>query len=212
MKVSSKTSFILLGTLIIGIIIGALGSGLMQQKRIEKIKRMDPGQRFKKALFDIIKADKAQQQAIEKILKEQTAKIAQLDDDYQSEIFTVFDSTRMKIKSILTEKQLQQFEKGIYKGHKSFIARRLKHMRELLELSDEQYEKIEKILRQSKTQKSPFYFFSNKSNYENRQHSRDSLMKKIESILTPEQIEKYKEMSQRGRHNYKRHKIHNEEN
>ncbi len=210
MKVSSKTSLILLGTLIIGIIIGALASGLLQQKRIEKIKRMDPGQRFKEVLFHIIKPDKDQRIEIENILKEQTKKIGALDEEYQSEIFTVFDSTRMKIKSILTEKQLRQFEKRINKGQKHFTARRLKHMKESLQLSEEQYEKIEEIMLQSKAPKGPF-FFGNKSDYANRQRSRDSLIKKIESILTPEQFEKYKEMSQRSRHNYKSHKIQNEE-
>ncbi len=196
MKISTKTTIILLSAVVLGVIIGVLGSGLLHKKRYEKIQTMDPGQRFKEVLFDIIKPDKIQRQAIEDILKEQTAKISLLEEDYQGEVYAIFDSTKIKIKSILTEKQLEEFEKEMNKGHERIISRRINHLKKSLQLSDEQYKEIYQIVKETEMAK-PFFFQSNQSRRERRQ-MREMLMKKIETVLTPEQIKRYHEMQRRG--------------
>ena len=199
MKISTKTSIILLSTLILGVIIGVLGSGLLHQKRIEKIQTMDSGRRFKEVIFDFIKPDKSQRQTIEGILKKQTVKISQLEEDYQGEVFSIFDSTKMEIKSLLSEKQLKQLEKGMNKGQDHYLSRRIRHLKELLKLSDEQYKELEELVRESEMAKHSF-IFQGKINRTDRRKMREELIKKIEVLLTPEQIEKYRATFKRGKH------------
>ncbi len=196
MKISTKTSIILLSILFLGIIIGVLGSGILHQKRFEKIQRMDSGQRFTEALFCIIKPDKTQRQIIADILKNQTQKIALLEEEYQNEIFTVFDSTRLEIKSLLSEEQLKQLENKMDKGQDHILSRRIKHLDKLLHLSDKQREQIEQIMKESApnfaSSKHPFFMEDRKSRANIRQ-IKEKMGKVIEAILTPEQIEIYRE-------------------
>lgn len=196
MRISTKTTLIIMGTLIIGFIIGVLGGGLLHQKRFDRIQRMDPGQRFTEVLDGIIKPDESQRQAITAVLKKQTQKIALLEEEYQSEIFVIFDSTRLEIKSLLSEEQIKQLENTMAKGQDHFISRRIERLNELLQLSKIQREQIEQIMRQSAPniapKKHPFLIEGRKDRANVRQ-MREELDKKIESVLTPEQIKIYVE-------------------
>ncbi len=80
MKMSTKTTFVILGTLFIGIIIGILGGGIIHQQRIEKfdrMRRMNPEQRFAEVIDEIIKPDEKQSDQIKDIMDEQAEKIPQ---------------------------------------------------------------------------------------------------------------------------------------
>jgi len=74
-----------------------------------------------------------------------------------------------------------------------------------LNLNDEQYIKIKNIMLHTEDSNRPFFFEYNKDRHWYRQ-SRDSLMKRIEATLTPEQIKKFRQMYHKSRNHHKRYK------
>ncbi len=200
---STKTTFVILGTLFIGIIIGILGGGIIHQQRIEqfdRMRRMNPEQRFAEVIDEIIKPDEKQRAQIKEIMDDQTDKITRIDDDYRSEILAMFDSTRKKINSLLTEDQIISLEKHLARGHKRFYRGRIERLSRSLELTEEQQRKIEEIFRDfdppidhergllpgRKNRKPPEF---NKHN--------DEIDQMIRSLLTPEQLKKYSRLRRR---------------
>ena len=200
MKISTKTTLIILATLSIGIIIGIIGGGRFHQKRFDKIRRMNPEHRFVEILDRIIKPTDEQNQRIKEILEKQSKKIALLEEDYQVEIFTVFDSTRLQIKTLLTDEQMNKLEQEISRGGEKFTSRMLKRLDSYLDLTDDQRDKIEDLFKEMsknfRFDKSPFMGRKgfNKPGF---RQLRVEMDKKIEAVLTPEQVEKYREFKER---------------
>lgn len=197
MKTSTKSTFVIIGTLIIGIILGILGGGILHQKRfeqVERMRRMAPEKRFEKTINEIIKPDEKQRNRIRELLKKQADKIAQLDEEYQSKILSIFDSTRQQINSSLNEEQIIRLEEQLINGHKQFIERHLERLDKILDLSNEQREKIEGILNNFQPP-----FSKNHRSHLGKPNKRrqkifnnfEEMDKKIESVLTPEQQKKY---------------------
>ena len=54
MNTRTQTSLIVVSTLILGIVIGGLGTGVLQEKRVKQNFRMPPDQRFYEAMDRII--------------------------------------------------------------------------------------------------------------------------------------------------------------
>ena len=200
---STKTTFIILGTLVIGIIIGILGGGIIHQQRMEqfdRIRRMNPEQRFAEVIDEIIKPDDKQRDQIKDIMNEQAEKIVRIDDEYQSQILEMFDSTRQKINSLLTKDQIISLEKHLARGHKRFYRGRLERLSRYLELTKEQQRKIEEIFKEFAPQFDPNKeLLSGKKirRIQKIENQFDKIDQKIESVLTQEQIKKYLQFRER---------------
>ncbi len=196
MKISTKTTLIILATLLIGTAIGILGSGIFHQKRFDRIRQMHPEQRFVEILDRIIKPAEEQSRLIKEILEKQSKKIAALEENYQGEIFTIFDSTRIQIQSLLTKEQMNKLEQEMSRGGEKFAARMLERLDNDLDLTDDQREKIEEIFKEmsknSKFDESPFTGRKGFRKPGFRQ-LRMEMDKKIEAVLTPEQAAKFRE-------------------
>jgi hypothetical protein len=137
--------FIILGAVIIGITIGALGSGMLRENRVKRFERMRPEQRFSEVMEKIIQPEGEQREAIEKVLKEQSEQIAAIQERYHSEIIAVFDSSRKALQKILTEEQRERLKEHIEKGSQQFIERRLNRLTDELRLDEQQRKQIEEI-------------------------------------------------------------------
>jgi hypothetical protein len=110
-------------TLIIGILAGALGSGLWGRNhyrhkgdRGNNEKRMD----FESKILKIVDADEVQKKVLKPIINMTTTRIDSLQSKTDREVRIVMDSLDMQFKSVLKEEQYAKFKEFSNKigGHK----------------------------------------------------------------------------------------------
>lgn len=199
MTTKSKTTFIILGTLIIGVLIGALASGMWRQKRMEKFGRMRPQQQFVETIENIIKPDDAQRKAIEKVLEKHFEHVAKIREQHEQEMMASFDSLKQELNSLLTAEQQKRLEENLERSSHRFRDRRLDRLTDVLQLTPEQRKQIEAIFRQSAPNFRRFRKPPSPDSIPDRSEfmeQRKKLDAEIEAVLTPEQREKYQEFKQ----------------
>lgn len=110
----------ILTTLVIGILIGALGVGLWSKQsragRTSTSSRKDGKEVFIKKLFSVIDADSAQAKQLRPFINETIAQIDSLQKHTDREMAKVLDSFEIKAQPFLTEKQIQQLKDFHKKG------------------------------------------------------------------------------------------------
>jgi hypothetical protein len=199
MTTRSKTTFIILGTLIIGMVIGALASGMWRQKRIEKFDRMQPRRQFIETIENIIKPDDVQRKAIEKVLEKHFEHVAKIRERHEQEMMASFDSLKQELDSLLTEEQVKRLEENLKKSHHRFRDRRLDRLTDVLQLTPDQQKRIEEILRRNAPdfrrfrQPPPPDSIPGRAGFMEQRKKIDT---EIEAVLTPEQRKKYEEFKQ----------------
>jgi len=199
MAMKTKIMLMVLGLLIVGVAIGALGSATLRQNRGDRIDRMRPEQRFAEVMEGIIQPHSEQREAIDKILKEQSEQIAEIQERYQSEIIEVIDSSRRALHSLLTVEQQQRLRENIEKGSEQFIRMRIDRLTEMLQLDDQQRKQIEEIYRRGGGRIMGFRRMVETDSVGDVSDVREAMKKldeKIEAVLTPGQREKFQEFRQ----------------
>lgn len=201
MSTKSMTLLIILATLVIGIAIGALSTGALRQRREDRFDRMPPQRRFHKAMERIIQPTDEQREAIQKILKHRFDQLSAIRQEHENEIIAIYDSMRVDFESILTEEQRTRLEERLRKGPHDMMQARVDRLAEKLQLDASQKKRIEEIM-------STLLALPSRQRREfkgDRRESRQSIRKRfkklheeIEKVLTPEQIEEYREMREFG--------------
>ena len=109
MNTKTKSIFVLTGVLIIGIIIGALGSSLLRHNMLEdRISRFRTPEGFAERILDRIDPDPDKREAVENILLEQHKKLFKKFEHTRAQMETHTDSVILKLKPLLTEEQLER--------------------------------------------------------------------------------------------------------
>jgi hypothetical protein len=109
MKLQSKTIFVLLGTLAIGIAIGALGQSTMHNRRLEKLAEMRrQGGLYASIDRYINPVDEAQEETIRALAKDYQNKLGRFLGHYQWHRSRLMDSLKTDITPILTPEQVEQ--------------------------------------------------------------------------------------------------------
>ncbi|MFQ5752289.1 MAG: hypothetical protein ACE5HI_09855, partial [bacterium] len=155
MNTKTKTTLIILGTLIIGIVLGVLGSGTWRQKKEHRIESMLAHQRFRNVMENIIQPTPEQRDAIDKILKKRSNQISAINAKHQNEVLTIVDSLRADLATVLTKEQQSHLEESLTKGAKQFIEMRVARLSEELQLDKYQQERIAKIMSEFRQQIRP---------------------------------------------------------
>jgi Spy/CpxP family protein refolding chaperone len=201
LNTKTKTSFVLIGTLLIGVAIGALGSALWRADRARKFELMRPENRFLNFIKGVIRPAPEQNQQFDEILGNYSKRISNIHDQHQEEILAVYDSLRSELNALLTDEQRARLEESLARGRTLRVAVTVGHLTEELDLSESQSQKIEEILRANEILpgrgRIPF-----KKRQEFHQEMRtqfEKIEKEIEAVLTPEQLEKYRELRSRRR-------------
>jgi Spy/CpxP family protein refolding chaperone len=197
MKTKTKTTLIILGTFVIGIIIGALASGTWRQKREHRFERMMPHQRFLRVMERIIQPTDEQREAIDQILKKRSEQISAIQEEHESEVQAILDSLRSDLASVLTEEQRARLEKRLAKGDKKLLEIQVARLAEALQLDENQRRQIKKIFSKFAEQKGRRHKGFKGNREKRRQIMKDrfeKLQAEIEAVLTPEQREKYRKM------------------
>lgn len=197
MNTKSKTTLIILGTLMIGIAMGALVSGTWRQQREHRFERMMPHQRFLQVMERIIQPTDEQREAIDQILEKRSEQISAIQEEHESEVRAILDSLRSDLASVLTEEQRTRLEDRLAKGDRRLIDIRAARLAEALRLDENQRKQIEEIFSAFAEQITP-----GRKNFKgNREERRqiiknrfEKLQQEIEAVLTPEQREKYRNM------------------
>ncbi len=124
-----KTILIVLGTLLIGILIGVLGSGFYARKHYA-----GPGPRgemprgarqgFAKKLIRMVEADSAQAKAMKPILEETMSKIDAIQSHSREDTQKVIDSLEVKLQTVLRSEQLEKLKKFHQENRKKWRERR----------------------------------------------------------------------------------------
>jgi len=202
MTTKLKTTFILIGTLVIGIIIGALISGTLRQHKSDRIREMHAQDRFLRGMEQIIKPDDEQKDEIKKILEKRFQQLSEVKEKHLTEIAVILDSLHQEMDKVLTKEQKERLERQIDKFSSRMIQSRVDRLAALLQLNDNQIRKIESIYENFEKEmrnrfKKPF-----KEHFQDKEDIKkllERLYQDIEEVLIPEQREKYKEMHSKMR-------------
>lgn len=113
-----KTILIITGTLILGILIGVLGTGMVARQHYRgdrglRGKEMGKGSRkgFARKLMHIIGTDSSKTPQLKPIIEETMDKIDAIQSRSRKEVQQVIDSMEVKLQPILTAEQLERLKK-----------------------------------------------------------------------------------------------------
>jgi len=122
MNTKAKSILVLTGVLLIGIIIGALGTTLLRQNMLEeRISRFRTPEGFTERILDRIDPDPDKREAVKNVLNEQHEYLAQKFENSRKQMEVHVDSVLMRLQPFLTEEQLERAE--------HVLKRRSRHMR-----------------------------------------------------------------------------------
>ena len=117
MHPKTKSILVITGALIIGIIIGALGSSLLRQNMFEeRLSRFRTPEGFTERIIDRIDPDPDKREAVEKILLDQHQKLFRKFEHTRQQMEIHVDSVLAQLKPLLNG---EQFERA-----KHFLKRR----------------------------------------------------------------------------------------
>ena len=203
MNLKLKTTLIILSTLIIGVIIGAMAHRAYLQSRIKRTLAWGNPYRFGSIYERMIRPKPDQSEKIRKILARHSQNISKIREEYRQKMESEFKSMREEIDPLLTPEQKRRFSQ-FFPRHLLFRRRgsarernrELFLLRERLRLNKEQTLQIKRILEETES-KMRLSYMGGKS-----QEERQSIMEKlkeekekaIEKILTEEQKKIYEKL------------------
>lgn len=198
MKNKTKSMFALFFVLIIGFVLGALSSGAVRHQKGERITRMSPEEQFSEVMEKIIQPTETQKAAISQILKRKSERIASIQQQRSKEFFAVFDSFRKEMDAILTSQQKEKLETHMQKTRKKFEEMEVERMSRVLDLNEAQRKQLSDIFKKQPMHKPGGPPPSGEmEDIDHMQKGMESFDAEVEKILTPEQIEKFKEFRSR---------------
>ncbi len=201
MNTKTKSILAILATLLIGIAIGAIASGTLRHRKMERIERMSPQERFLKTMDEIIKPDEQQREAIQQVLKRESEQMAGIRERYQGEVIAVMDSVKKELRSILTPEQSQRLEEHFGKFEKRRNEREIKRLARVLDLTEAQQKQVSAIFEKHAIRRNPSDF--NTPGDSSFIKTIQQIQTEIETVLTPEQQEKYRKYNKEKRSRFR---------
>lgn len=110
MKTRTGTVLIIVATLLIGIIIGALGSGFVIHRFARHMPDMRHRDLFVERMVETIDPSPDQEEAIRDILTRHAEEFAEISDSFHRDASALFDSLRAELDPVLTEEQKAKLE------------------------------------------------------------------------------------------------------
>ena len=109
MNTKTKSTLVLTGILILGIIIGALGSSLFTHRMWnDRVSRFRTSEGFTHRILDRIDPDPDKREAVKKILIDEHKKLNQKYEQTRLQIEAYTDSVLLELKPLLTEEQMER--------------------------------------------------------------------------------------------------------
>lgn len=195
MKTRTRSFVMLAATLLIGVIIGALVGGVLRERRWQKISLMTHEQRFRAALQNDMQPSPEQRAVIDTLLAREFKPITRLQGELQKQVFALYDSLREKLQPVLDERQAAALHRVIAAAYYQRLLTRTFYLAEMLQLTKEQKQSLEQALREVRQPREaePKDFAAQRA--AGRKRLEDFYLK-FESLLTPEQKQKYHALQQ----------------
>ncbi len=209
MNIKLKMTFIIVITLVLGIVIGAMVNRAISQNRIRDIlSRREPA-RFANHFENIIEPDAAQSKQIRNILSKHAKRISKIREKSREELQSSLKSMMEELDSILTPEQRKRLERRRFPGYPPFpppfpslplgrvgVDRELSRMKERLGLSDDQASQIRQIMEESidQTKMIREEGVSWRERWKALKELEEKKDKAIEKILTEDQKKLYEQM------------------
>jgi Spy/CpxP family protein refolding chaperone len=111
MNMKAKTTLIIIATLLIGIIFGALFSRAYLHHRIKRAFIMVDPNRFMPFFEQIISPTPEQREQIRKIIRKHADEVWEIRNDFDERMSTSLESLRKELNSVLTPEQKARMEK-----------------------------------------------------------------------------------------------------
>ena len=112
MKTGTKTILIILITLIIGMIIGALVTGAFARHRVRRFMSMREPGHLSARIERIIGPDESQREAVREILRKHSEQFLEIHSEFEGEMLALRDSLKKDLEPILTDEQKARLERG----------------------------------------------------------------------------------------------------
>lgn len=112
MKVKTRTIMVLIGTLLIGVIIGVISTNLMHFKRLEdRMKGFRDPDKFIERIEKSIEPTEDQREKLREILYAHHKKIVETGEEFRSRMRVNSDSLKIQLNSVLTDEQIEKMER-----------------------------------------------------------------------------------------------------
>lgn len=199
MNVKTKTSLVIVFTLIVGMFIGALASRAFLQNRVRRVFSMRNPNTFVQSFLETIKPNTDQEKQIKEILERNGQLFDEIRSKSREDLESSMTAMMSELESVLTPEQIKRLEDRSSRGRMPFGRRsaedELVYLSTELELTEDQRSKLEKILEEFRMQPrdkmergTPKEMSSDfRQQIENREEE-------IQKILTEEQKKKYDEL------------------
>ncbi len=204
MKVKTKTTLIIVFTLITGMILGALLSRALLQNRVQRVFSMRSPNAFVQSYLETIKPDPGQEKQIKEILERNGQYMAEIRSKSREDLELAITAMTSELESVLTSEQIERLKSNSSRGRMPFGRRspgdELVYLSTELELTNDQISQLKKIFEKfrmqplDKEQRGTLKENSstNRSQMENRE-------KEIKKILTEEQSKQFDELMKNRR-------------
>jgi hypothetical protein len=114
MNTKTKSIFVIIGALLIGIIIGAMGSTMLRRDLFEdRIARFRTPEGFTQRLIEVIQPDPAQREAVEQIMAKHHKKMIEIRNQGHELIKSHADSLLKDLEPVLKPDQLERLKKKL---------------------------------------------------------------------------------------------------
>jgi hypothetical protein len=210
MNVKLKMTFVILATLILGIIIGAMLSRVLIQNRIRNIISKRNPAVFVPFFEDRIEPRPRQSNEIREILRKYAKRIDEIHANFRVELESSFESLRTELEPLLTPEQKKRLERGLpgrppwQPGRPpwqlGFLVTRnldkvLLEMKKKLKLTEDQTSQIRQILEELRGQakKAREELERRRERWRSMLESEEKIDKAIEQVLTDEQKKLYEQ-------------------
>ena len=110
MKTNTKTALVIGATLVIGILIGVLGSGFMVHRFARRLPDMRHSEVFVERMVDLIEPTPEQEEEIRGILTRHAEQFTEITEDFRAETTVLIDTLRAELDSVLTDEQRARLE------------------------------------------------------------------------------------------------------
>lgn len=114
MNARTKSTLLLLATLLIGMLLGALVHARMVDHRIERLAMLRSQRGFARFIEQTVEPrDAEQREAVRQILDGAAVRMGRHMADSRREMAGILDSTRQELREVLTEEQLARLDRRL---------------------------------------------------------------------------------------------------
>ena len=200
MNVKIKTALIIIVTLVIGIVMGAMINRALVQKRIRRAFTIRNPRVFVQSYLETIKPGSGQHKSIMDILSKYEKKVSEIRENFNEEVQSSYELMLSELEPVLTPQQMKRIEDPLPGKPPHFfmnhIDREITVLKDKLQLTEEQISQIKLIMEKmrKRAEKPPMERRGFREGREFFRKFNQEREREIEKILTEEQKKIYREI------------------